>query len=413
MNEEDIPVKYGGKLEWSWGQHPAIDPAIRDSIKWVNPAKGEDGGNVFPVGPVRWQMTANGEMEAVSLGTVNGVQRRDIIGTIPRPTTSVLQALEPNFGPSTTGTHTHPDEATEYFPTSGATPPESESESQTPGSISANTTQGPPINTGIRNDPTQNARLDSRTVESSASSIPPYDSDNTAPTSSNPSAAAREAPLTAFGMSHAGVPPTVASDTTSKPPASQTNPGDAPSDQIPIRQGTSNTRYEAQSGTHAAGQAKQDTPLVTNHDDKNTVMEPATIGQAAKDTSVSTSVAPAAAEPTETSTAADGQQQQSYLQQAKSAMDSASDTVLGAVGYGGRGQVEKDTAHEEATRIISGGDPDGKGVDENRAAETAKQVDGMKTGDVEDFLRSKYTTANQEGSKSKTEKTVNAAVDGA
>lgn len=410
MNEEDIPIKYGGKLDWRWGYQPAIDPAIRESIQWVNPTKGEDGGEVFPAGPVRWETAQNGDMHAVALGTINGKQRREIIGTIPRATAVAGVHLGPDFGPSTSGTHTHPDETTEYFPTSGATPPESEASSQTSGAIpTAATTNGPPINTGIRNDTTQNARLDSRTVD--APSAVPQSNDGSATQNSSSNTTTSQAPFIASSSSQAPTAPVAASS--SQPPPSEFQPPSLSSapDQLPIRQGTSATRYEAQSGTHAAGQAKQDTPLVTDNDDKNTVIEPSTLGQAAKDVSVPEATPPARVGAAETASGADGGQEQSYLQQAKAAIGSASETVLGAVGYGGRGQVEKDTAHEESTRIISGGELLDKEVDVNKTAEAAKKVDEMPKGDVEEFIRSKYTTANQAGSKTKMEKTVNESVD--
>lgn len=387
MNIEDIPTKYGGKLNWKFGDGPSLDPEIGKAMNWAGQHK------TFPAGPVRWRTDRNGDMTAVALGSSKGKQRDEVVGTLPGQTGAVLPrtVAAMDFGPSTSGTHTHPDDSAAYFPTSGATPPDSEASSQA--SDTAPRTS-PPINTGIRNDPTQNARLDPRTVDDQQT---PRDPTPTATSAGRTVVDERihnesmQTPSSEPRVVHNQQPGPIAfNEYIPSPPLQGTTTN------MPVRQGTSSTRYEAQSGTHAAGEVAQGTPTILD-DDKGTVIEPATLGQAPKDVSVPEAKPP---EPEQ-------QPQQSYLDQAKAAIGSvitvaegAGESVLGAVGYGGRGHEEADASHNEATRIISGGNPDGSHLDDAKNEETAKKVDQMDKGNVEDFIRSQYTTAHK-GEKAK------------
>lgn len=68
---ENLPKKYGGDLEWDYGDVPAVDPEIKEII----------GENFFAdgglEGPVRWVVEGKGMVgRAVKVGSVNGKDRK-------------------------------------------------------------------------------------------------------------------------------------------------------------------------------------------------------------------------------------------------------------------------------------------------------------------------------------------------
>lgn len=143
------------------------------------------------------------------------------------------------------------------------------------------------------------------------------------------------------------------------------------------RGGTSTTRFWQQDSTYAQGHGAPEV-YDRGYGDKTSTIEPRTVGQAPKDVNV-----PEAQ--TEQGTA-----DTSYLGQAKAvassaytnataAIGSAEQTVMSAVGYGGATE-EKVSEHSE---------PQHKAED--------PRVDQMKNQDVEEFIRSKYTTHHNLG----------------
>ena len=54
IDPENIPRKYGGRLDWEWGELPALEPAIANALIWENPSKTARGQNAFPIGPVSY-----------------------------------------------------------------------------------------------------------------------------------------------------------------------------------------------------------------------------------------------------------------------------------------------------------------------------------------------------------------------
>ena len=134
IEPDDIPKKYGGNLDWEWGNTPYLDAGISKSLDWKSPAKGENGENAFPSGPTRWRTSSDGSsMTAVLLGTQNGKQREEEVASIAIPKNSVLNHLDPRPSahrapPSTSGSHTHPPDYVEIFPSSGKTPTDTPTE---------------------------------------------------------------------------------------------------------------------------------------------------------------------------------------------------------------------------------------------------------------------------------------------
>ncbi|KAL6722044.1 hypothetical protein ACLMJK_001149 [Lecanora helva] len=76
----NIPKKYGGELDFECGKMPVLDQQVRDclSIK-----AGSDTEKLFLTAPVRWiDAGDDGEMTAVSVGSLDGKQRKDPVATL-------------------------------------------------------------------------------------------------------------------------------------------------------------------------------------------------------------------------------------------------------------------------------------------------------------------------------------------
>ncbi|CAI6338884.1 unnamed protein product [Periconia digitata] len=255
IDPENIPKKYGGQLDFKWGDMPHLEPELDAQIKWEKPAT-QNGKNTFPIGPLMWEKGADGQLKAIAVGHENGQPRRRTIFTIPHPVTIHTTAAQSQ---TATPTDAINDNATTTQP-----------------STTADTA------TGTSTQPTDTA------VE--AASL-----DQTPPSS------------------------------TATPQPEPVQPSQStPTSTLPVREGTSETRYDQQHPTHASGQLATGTPhAATNdhgHGDKTVTMEPGTVGQAPKDVSVPT---PAPSEPA----AAPG-----YVEQAKAAVSSAAGAVTGLVG---------------------------------------------------------------------------------
>ncbi|KAM4058873.1 CRAL/TRIO domain-containing protein [Hirsutella rhossiliensis] len=77
IDSRDIPVKYGGELDFAYGQQPALDPAIDSLLDW------EPGFDKFPICPVLWEDTDDGERIACfTCGTKDGQPRRQRVCTM-------------------------------------------------------------------------------------------------------------------------------------------------------------------------------------------------------------------------------------------------------------------------------------------------------------------------------------------
>ncbi|KAF1956717.1 CRAL/TRIO domain-containing protein [Byssothecium circinans] len=254
IDPENIPKKYGGKLDFAWGDMPNLEPEIEAAIKWESPAI-QKGKNTFPIGPIEWENGENGALKAVAVGQEKGVPRRRTIFTIPNPVGPKPEAPpvlntpidEAELSLTTVGSATHPPDS--QIPNLDETPP---SDTPTPSSTPKPESQVP-------------------------ASATPTTSENVEPTKSLES-------------------------------------------NLPIREGTSDTRYEQQHLTHASGQLSDGTPHAAvndhGHGDKTVTMEPATVGQTPKDVSFPPAEAPAP----------------SYVEQAKSVAATATSTMTSTVG---------------------------------------------------------------------------------
>ncbi|KEZ40503.1 hypothetical protein SAPIO_CDS8399 [Scedosporium apiospermum] len=74
IDPKNIPKKYGGELDFSWGQLPTVDPAWDGIVEWAK------GHSSFPTGPHVWREIDDGKkMECIGVGQVNGKQREERI----------------------------------------------------------------------------------------------------------------------------------------------------------------------------------------------------------------------------------------------------------------------------------------------------------------------------------------------
>ncbi|KAL1595642.1 hypothetical protein SLS59_008280 [Nothophoma quercina] len=154
--------------------------------------------------------------------------------------------------------------------------------------------------------------------------------------------------------------------------AATTAPSSTPAQtELPIREGTSEARYEQQNQTHASGQLAEGTPYAAVNDhgygDKTVTMEPNTVGQAPKEIPL-----PEREEPSAPSYLA---QAQNAAAQASGYVTSTVSSVAGAVTGAVSGNAEKKEILEpERTRS-----PAEQQLD--------RQIDASKDRDVEAFLR--------------------------
>jgi hypothetical protein len=301
IDVENIPKKYGGNLDFEWGQMPNLEPEIDAAFKWEHPNV-QNGRNTFPTGPIAWEKGENGELKAVAVGHENGKPRHRTVFTIPNPVNADSSSGRPVVNTpvtekelllTTVGTHTQP------------------------------------ADSEIPNDDTPSSPSDSTTP----SSIP------------------QDAPQ-------------------------------AGSSDLPIRTGTSDTRYEQQTHTHAAGQLAEGTPHAAindhGHGDKTVTIEPGTVGQAPKDVSIPQREEPPAP---------------GYLDQAKSLAASATATVTATVGSAASAVTglvggDKDKVEEGATETKPEKSEEEKQLD--------REIDAKKQADVEGFLRERVATGAQQ-----------------
>ncbi|KAH8727190.1 CRAL-TRIO domain-containing protein [Phaeosphaeriaceae sp. PMI808] len=131
--------------------------------------------------------------------------------------------------------------------------------------------------------------------------------------------------------------------------------------ELPIREGTSETRYTQQDHTHASGQLAGGTPHAAindhGHGDKTVTMEPNTVGQAPKEKPLPEPEQPVAP---------------SYVDQAKNAASQASTIVVSTVS----GSKEKEEKIEAPEKPKS---PEEQQLDQ--------KIDASKDANVEAFLR--------------------------
>ena len=117
IDPESIPRKFGGTLDYEFGQLAPVDPAYADKITWKYPVEEETQPNLgakakskkrskdtsgkrasidrqvsmnstsapvrrWPRGPVRWVERSDGDMDLLAVGSEGGKLRREVVATL-------------------------------------------------------------------------------------------------------------------------------------------------------------------------------------------------------------------------------------------------------------------------------------------------------------------------------------------
>ncbi|QSZ34577.1 hypothetical protein DSL72_006171 [Monilinia vaccinii-corymbosi] len=80
IEPRNIPKKYGGELDFEFGDMPTLDPALAAVISW------NEGAEAFPGGPMYWVNTKDQEsIQAIAVGSKDKKQRREEVCTVKKP----------------------------------------------------------------------------------------------------------------------------------------------------------------------------------------------------------------------------------------------------------------------------------------------------------------------------------------
>lgn len=88
IDPENIPKRYGGKLDYEFGQLPNLEPGIVERLEFINSSK-QNGKDTFPTGPIKWEENSDGQIQAIAVGSEGGKPRRQVIASLHAPNTSL------------------------------------------------------------------------------------------------------------------------------------------------------------------------------------------------------------------------------------------------------------------------------------------------------------------------------------
>jgi len=339
IDPANIPKKYGGQLDFNFGDMPVLEPAIVNALDMKEGCSGlpkQRGEATLPIGPIKWHEGRGKEMEAIGVGlqSDDGTMRNTVLARIhtgfqgmhgvtrgPPHNTPIDWNLEKVV--TTAGTSTQPKEEGDLF-------------------------YGADLANG----------------NSPGTSTPQSKDTNT--TADNPTSSNSTAPPPAMDPTISAGGPENTSATLPAQPA-ETNHDTLPVGSSQPRTGTSSTRFAQQAGTHAAGTLAAGTPHVVDYGggDKAATVETATVGQAPKDVAA---VLPRPEEPP-WPTVVD--QARLVVGRAYEATVNVVEEVAEAVGVRGKGG-------------------EGEAKEGDGEVKRDERVDGAEDGNVEEFLRSKF-----------------------
>lgn len=79
IDPKNIPKKYGGELDFTWGQLPVNDPNWDGVVEWSN------GYTSFPSGPLLWEDVAGEDKIACyAMGSKDGEAKHEKVCAVPR-----------------------------------------------------------------------------------------------------------------------------------------------------------------------------------------------------------------------------------------------------------------------------------------------------------------------------------------
>jgi hypothetical protein len=80
IDPANIPKKYGGQLDFQFGDMPVPDPAWKDVMTW------EGNYKEFPTGPLYWVPSDDKKgMKALAVGSNHESERRDTVCVLEKP----------------------------------------------------------------------------------------------------------------------------------------------------------------------------------------------------------------------------------------------------------------------------------------------------------------------------------------
>jgi len=95
VDMDNIPKKYGGTLDWQFGDLPFLEPAIANSLNWKENIE-QKGHKTLPLGPIKWQYdNDNRDLVAIAIGSENDKPRNRVIGALHPQTGVARLALSP------------------------------------------------------------------------------------------------------------------------------------------------------------------------------------------------------------------------------------------------------------------------------------------------------------------------------
>ncbi|KXT08445.1 hypothetical protein AC579_5610 [Pseudocercospora musae] len=309
---DNIPKKYGGNLDWKFGDMPVLEPNLANAMRWKEDVRDGNGNRTLPIGPIKWQYDDDGDLVAIAIGSEKGSPRNQVLAGLHPEEGVTRLALSP-------GRQTTPHQA--LFATASRTGAQTPHQSTTKAPEHDATL--PNANGSIHPTPTNNP-------STMAAETPQSPSD----------------PLLDTGKSvNASSPDTSRAGTYTVPYRDPVNEIQSPPEHA-NRQGTSCSKFAQQDLTHASGQLEQGTPHVRPDGQGNdvSVMEPRTVGQAPKET-------PLHREEEHTPTVVE--QAQEYAAQAHAAVTSGVATVASAVvgGLSGTAEEKQEKVKAEDARI--------------------------------------------------------------
>lgn len=241
---DNIPKKYGGNLDWNFGDMPNLDPGIANTLQWKEDFM-QNGHRTLPIGPIKWQYDEKGDLVATAIGTEDG-----------KPRERVVAGLHPQAGVARLAL--------------------SAGRVECRADRKVGQAQGSDVTQAVTSANTNPTTTDDKKAASIPNG-PRMSSDDNLNIGKDPGAhVADSSRMGTYTVPYKESIPANQRDPTTGPPSS------APPD---IRGGTSETRSTQQALTHAEGTLADGTPehKVDSQGEKQAVMDPHTVGQAPKE----------------------------------------------------------------------------------------------------------------------------------
>ncbi|KAI7580023.1 hypothetical protein KC316_g9189 [Hortaea werneckii] len=420
---DNLPKKYGGNLDWEFGDMPALDPGIVKALDWKETTE-QKGHKTLPIGPIRWEYEdENGKkgdhLVAKAIGTEKGKPRRNVIAGLHPEAGLARLALSPgrqsvpgnksqsisNGGGSRTASATAASvqSSTPVAAASSSSPSQDQSTTPTTTSETKRSTEGKKMNAPadymnpVEGEEGGNQTTNTKTAGEGEGKNTYLDYSGLgagAATAGAGAGAAGAAGATAAGTS---TPTSTSTDQNAAVPTNTTTSSPS-APQQETRQGTSSTRYAQQEGAHAAGQLASGTPetKIDSQGEKQGIMEPGTVGQAPKKHPLRDELGEEVKGGNEGGAEGKGNggsggssgvmgQASSYANSAVQSAKSGAVAVMGAVGISGGGGRQKEEEEEKKQEEEAE-----KEKERRRDDPEVEQMDGR---NVEEFLRSKTASA--------------------